>query len=72
MKNNAPEGVTIQTHPNLEKKDWLSSSLLKLKSANKPFPVNQDVGVLKWRITLAGEDQLPLTCKIRCHLNCLF
>lgn len=64
MKNNAPAGVQLQVHPNLEKKDWQASSLLRLKSANKPFPVNNDVGVLKWRMTLTEEDQLPIALNV--------
>ncbi|CAI4230637.1 unnamed protein product [Auanema sp. JU1783] len=64
MNNNAPPGVQLQVHPNLEKKDWQASSILRLKSVNKPFPVNTDVGVLKWKSVLTEEDQLPLV------LNC--
>lgn len=64
MKNSAPPGLQLQVHPNLEKKDWQSSALLRLKSTNKPFPVNNDVGVLKWKMVLSEEDQLPLA------LNC--
>ncbi|KAI1717285.1 adaptor complexes medium subunit family domain-containing protein [Ditylenchus destructor] len=58
------EGVQLQVHPNLDKKIWQASSLLRLKSEQKPYPVNVDVGVLKWRLQLPDEDSLPLT------LNC--
>ncbi|KAK6739976.1 hypothetical protein RB195_008446 [Necator americanus] len=64
MHNKAPTGAQLQVHPNLDKKEWHTSSMLKLKSAGKPFPVNNDVGVLKWKLVLTEEEQLPIT------LNC--
>nr|CDJ86987.1 Clathrin adaptor domain containing protein [Haemonchus contortus] len=64
MHNKAPAGVQLQVHPNLDKKEWQASHMLKLKSAGKPFPVNNDVGVLKWKMVLTEEEQLPLA------LNC--
>lgn len=33
-------GAQLQVHPNLDKKEWQATGLLKLKSANKPFPVS--------------------------------
>ncbi|CAD6188553.1 unnamed protein product [Caenorhabditis auriculariae] len=64
MSNNAPAGVQLQVHPNLDKKEWQNSSVLKLKANGKPYPVNNDVGVLKWKLVLSEEEQLPLS------LNC--
>lgn len=64
MHNKAPSGAQLQVHPNLDKKEWQTSSMLKLKSAGKPFPVNNDVGVLKWKMVLTDEEQLPIA------LNC--
>uniref|UniRef100_A0A0M3JW36 Coatomer subunit delta n=1 Tax=Anisakis simplex TaxID=6269 RepID=A0A0M3JW36_ANISI len=64
MKNNDQHGVQLQVHPNLDKKEWQQRTLLKLKSANKPFPKDVEVGVLKWRLILSNEDALPIT------LNC--
>ncbi|KHJ79692.1 hypothetical protein OESDEN_20654 [Oesophagostomum dentatum] len=64
MHNKAPAGAQLQVHPNLDKKEWQNSAMLKLKSAGKPFPVNNDVGVLKWKMVLTEEEQLPIT------LNC--
>ncbi|GMT20745.1 hypothetical protein PFISCL1PPCAC_12042, partial [Pristionchus fissidentatus] len=68
MRNNsdAAEGmsVIIQVHPNIDKAEWAASSLLRLKSANKPFPVSNDVGVLKWRATITDEEALPLVLNV--------
>lgn len=60
IKNEAKENVLFQIHPNLDKAIWQSDSLLRLKSEQKPFPVNVDVGVLKWRNKITDESALPL------------
>ncbi|PAV60373.1 hypothetical protein WR25_07846 [Diploscapter pachys] len=60
----AQSGAQLQVHPNLDKKEWQATGLLKLKSANKPFPASSDVGVLKWRLILQAEDELPLTLNV--------
>ncbi|CAI5446327.1 unnamed protein product [Caenorhabditis angaria] len=65
MSNQAPAGgAQLQVHPNLDKKEWQTSSILKLKSNGKPYPVNNDVGILKWKQVLTEEEQLPIS------LNC--
>ncbi|VDN21246.1 unnamed protein product [Gongylonema pulchrum] len=43
IANNDKRGAQLQVHPNLDKKEWQENSLLKLKSVQKPFPVNMDV-----------------------------
>lgn len=64
MANNDKHGAQLQVHPNLDKREWQQKQLLRLKSAQKPFPMNQEVGVLKWRLLLGSEEDLPIT------LNC--
>ncbi|GMR43541.1 hypothetical protein PMAYCL1PPCAC_13736 [Pristionchus mayeri] len=68
MRNNADAaegmGVMITVHPNIDKAAWAASSILRLKSANKPFPTNSDVGVLKWKATIQDEDALPITLTV--------
>ncbi|VDN55132.1 unnamed protein product [Dracunculus medinensis] len=61
MVNGDKYGAQLQVHPNLDRKEWQQNSLLRLKSAQKPFPVNVDVGVLKWRLQLTNEESLPVS-----------
>uniref|UniRef100_A0A914UQZ1 Coatomer subunit delta n=1 Tax=Plectus sambesii TaxID=2011161 RepID=A0A914UQZ1_9BILA len=61
LENRDTRGAQLQTHPNLDKTAWSSSQMLRLKSAQKPFPVNNDVGVLKWRLQTTDETLVPLT-----------
>lgn len=56
--------LQLQTHPQLDKQAFRSQNMLRLKHADKPFPVNVDVGVLRWRLQSTDESLVPLT------LNC--
>ena len=67
LENNDTRGVQLQTHPNVDKKLWASSKIIGLKNPEKGFPIGQDVGVLKWRLSNQDEDSLPLT--INCWPN---
>lgn len=50
-----------QTHPNVDKKLFTAESLIGLKNPEKSFPLNSDVGVLKWRLQTTDESLIPLT-----------
>ncbi len=45
------------------KKLFTNESLIGLKNADRPFPANQEVGVLKWRYTSTDSKEIPLTSK---------
>ena len=49
----------LQTHPNVDKKLWSTDSVIGLKDS-RPFPLNQPVGVLKWRLQTKDESLIPL------------
>uniref|UniRef100_A0AAR2LGE3 Coatomer subunit delta n=1 Tax=Pygocentrus nattereri TaxID=42514 RepID=A0AAR2LGE3_PYGNA len=51
----------LQTHPNVDKKLFTAESLIGLKNPDKSFPLNNDVGVLKWRLQTTDESLIPLT-----------
>ena len=53
----------IQTHPNVDKKLFTNESVIGLKQANRSFPINSDIGVLKWRLQTVDEALLPLSSK---------
>lgn len=57
----------IKTHPNVDKKLFSTESLIGLKNPEKSFPLNSDVGVLKWRLQTTDETFIPLTSES--HLN---
>ncbi|CAF0862192.1 unnamed protein product [Adineta ricciae] len=67
IDNKESRGVQLQTHPNIDKKLFTNDSLIGLKNSDRPFPANQEVGVLKWRYTSTDDSEIPLT--INCWPN---
>ena len=62
----------FQTHPNIDKKLFNQESLIGLKQPSKPFPLNNDIGVLKWRLQSTDEGLMPLSSKILAQLTLHF
>ena len=58
------EGTQPQTHPNIDKGLFGSQRVIGMKQAERPFPVNTDVGVLKWRFVTEDESMVPLMSKL--------
>ncbi|OCT72421.1 hypothetical protein XELAEV_18035401mg [Xenopus laevis] len=61
IDNEDKKGVQLQTHPNVDKKLFTSDSVIGLKNPEKAFPLNSDVGILKWRLQTTDETFIPLT-----------
>jgi hypothetical protein len=64
LDNNDQRGIQLQTHPNIDKDLFRSKAQIGLKNPAKPFPMNTDVGVLKWRYTTQDESAVPLTSEL--------
>jgi len=64
LKLGANPGFQFKTHPNINKQLFASSSQIGLKDPAKPFPSNQSLGVVKWRLQTSEESMVPLlvTC----------
>ena len=67
IANNDDKGIQLQTHPNVDKKAFAQHSVVGPKNPDKPFPVGQDIGVLKWRFQSQDEAHMPLS--INCWPN---
>ncbi|XP_055594363.1 coatomer subunit delta [Uranotaenia lowii] len=61
LDNSDQRGIQLQTHPNVDKELFKSRCQIGLKNPAKPFPLNTDVGVLKWRYQTQDESAVPLT-----------
>lgn len=61
----------LQTHPNVDKKLFTAESQIGLKNPEKSFPINSDVGVLKWRLQTTEESFIPLTSECERASGCL-
>lgn len=55
---------TFRTHPNINKPVFQSDRILCIKD-NKPFPVHQSLGILKWRLN-SGNMQLKAPLAVTC------
>ena len=55
----------------MDKALWNSEGQLGLKQPNKPFPLQQEVGVLKWRMQTSDESLMPLSGEAQCVCVCV-
>lgn len=53
--------VQTQTHPNIDKELLRNKTQIASKNPSRPFPINTDVGVLKWRLQTTDESNIPLS-----------
>lgn len=67
VDNKESRNIQLQTHPNIDKKLFTNESFIGLKNPERPFPANQEVGVIKWRYTSTDSKEIPLT--INCWPN---
>ncbi|KAI0122573.1 hypothetical protein F4814DRAFT_409157 [Daldinia grandis] len=60
---NASHGAQFRTHPNVDRGLFTSSKTIQMSNAARGFPVNNSVGVLRWRATPKTDDTsaLPIT-----------
>jgi coatomer subunit delta len=59
-----PLKAQFRTHPNVDKQLFTSQKLIQLKDTSKRFPVNNSIGVLRWRVAAPADhstDILPAT-----------
>jgi len=61
VENRDTRGIQLQTHPNVDKELFRAHGQIGLKVPTKPFPLNTDVGVLKWRFQAQDETALPIS-----------
>ncbi|TPP60794.1 Coatomer subunit delta [Fasciola gigantica] len=66
-RNEKQPPTQLQTHPNLDKKAFVQTNWLQVKPGGKPFPVGQEVGVLRWRLQTQDESVLPIS--VNCWPN---
>lgn len=70
LDNKDTRGIQLQTHPNVDKELFKTHAQIGLKNPTKPFPINTDVGVLKWRYQTQDESAIPLTSRNRSRSYC--
>lgn len=53
---NPSHGAQFKTHPNVDKAAFNSGKVIQMSNLGRGFPVNNSVGVLRWRATPKVED----------------
>jgi hypothetical protein len=53
--------LQLKTHPHVDMSGWSEGRQIRLRDPNKPFPVRQNLGVLRWRATTKEEASVPLS-----------
>ncbi len=66
---NSSHGVQFRTHPNVDRGLFNSSKAVQLSNIAKGFPVNDSVGVLRWRATPKSDDTSALPIAFTVWVN---
>ncbi|KAI8382969.1 hypothetical protein BD560DRAFT_385665 [Blakeslea trispora] len=53
--------IQFKTHPNVNKASWKDKSVVEMRDLSRPFPVNQNLEVVKWKLSTRDETAVPLT-----------
>lgn len=59
--NTESGNIPLQTHPNIDKELFKTNRLIGLKNPTKPFPLDSEVGLLKWTLQSQEESAIPLS-----------
>ncbi|KAL2074318.1 hypothetical protein VTL71DRAFT_8096 [Oculimacula yallundae] len=66
---NASHNVQFRTHPNVDKTLFNSSKAVQMSNTAKGFPVNNSVGVLRWRAVPKADDSSALPISFTVWVN---
>lgn len=56
--------LQFRTHPHVDKSSWANDRRIALRDPKRPFPLNQPVGVLRWRAVTKEDATLPLSISV--------
>ncbi|OAA68140.1 coatamer subunit protein [Niveomyces insectorum RCEF 264] len=62
-------GAQFRTHPNVDRNLFNASKVIQMSNASKGFPVNQSVGVLRWRASPKTDDATALPISFTVWVN---
>jgi len=62
-------GAQFRTHPNVDKNLFNTSRVIQMSKADRGFPVNNAVGVLRWRATPKVDDTSALPISFTVWVN---
>ncbi|RYP48823.1 hypothetical protein DL768_005331 [Monosporascus sp. mg162] len=66
---NPSHGAQFRTHPNVDRGLFTSSKAIQMSNVSRGFPVNNSVGVLRWRATPKTDDTSALPISFTVWVN---
>lgn len=64
IRANDDSAIQFKTHPNVDKFSFKQEHSIQMKDLSRPFPVNQNLEVVRWKFTSQDDTDVPLTGKI--------
>ncbi|KAI9481598.1 MAG: hypothetical protein EXX96DRAFT_567347 [Benjaminiella poitrasii] len=61
LKANDDPSIQFKTHPNVDKNAWKDRHVVQMRDISRPFPANQSLEVVKWKLSTRDETMVPLT-----------
>jgi len=69
LNANPTHGAQFRTHPNVDRNLFNGSKVIQMSNVTKGFPVNQSVGVLRWRASPKADDTSALPISFTVWVN---
>jgi hypothetical protein len=66
---NASHGAQFKTHPNVDRPLFTNSKAIQMSNISRGFPINNSVGVLRWRATPKVDDASAIPISFTVWLN---
>lgn len=63
LKANDDASIQFKTHPNVDKNAWKDQHIVQMRDLSRPFPANQNLEVVRWKVSTRDETAVPLTSK---------
>lgn len=61
LKANDESSIQFKTHPNVDKSAFKDQHIVQMRDLSRPFPANQNLEVVKWKMSTKDETAVPLT-----------
>ncbi|CAO0796402.1 unnamed protein product [Mucor circinelloides] len=61
IQANDDSAIQFKTHPNVDKSSFKQERSIQMRDLNRPFPVNQNLEVVRWKFTSQDDTDVPLT-----------
>ncbi|GAN02742.1 coatomer subunit delta [Mucor ambiguus] len=61
LKASDDASIQFKTHPNVDKNAWKDQHIVQMRDLSRPFPANQNLEVVRWKLSTRDETAVPLT-----------